>query len=72
MKKVTLLQVDDWMGLYIDGVLMDENHNLSERGVLEILARELNFPFEHIWDEDDGYIEKNGGRCPENLPTPTI
>ena len=66
--KVVLLQADGWMGLYIDGVLVDENHNLSERRVLEILAQKLNFSFEHVWDdEEDMYIERSGGHCPKFL-----
>lgn len=62
MKKVFLLRADagDWIGIYVDGKLVNEGHSLSESAVLE--AVEVDF---------DGAIvdfdKLNWGRCPETL-----
>ena len=60
----------DWVGLYINNILVMEDHNLSEREILEKLATIFDFSFENLWDEKEDYLDRFGGRCPENLPSP--
>lgn len=37
--KVTILGVDDWTVLYIDGEKIEENHSLNPNFVLEAIAK---------------------------------
>jgi len=62
--KFTLVSSDqgDWIGLYRDGVLLNEGHSLSPREVLDALGLE-NESVE--WGEEE--FAKHGYRCPETL-----
>jgi hypothetical protein len=39
MKQVTIVELDDWMGLYIDGELYDETHRFNMKDFITILQR---------------------------------
>jgi hypothetical protein len=60
----------DWVGLYIDGILIEEDHNLSEDQILDILAPIFGFSFESFWDKKESYLERYNNHCPKNLPSP--
>lgn len=38
MKKIDIIKSDDWTALYLDGVLVYENHSLSAVDLLEYLG----------------------------------
>lgn len=58
MKKITFVYADDWMGLYIDGELVRENHSLEPDDVL----LELGIKYDDFWAEVE-----DGGRLPKKL-----
>jgi hypothetical protein len=58
MKTITLVNGDDWRGIYVDGELRWEGHSLDGRNVLDVLGidyREVS--------ADLGWLEERG-----NLP----
>lgn len=66
---VLLLKSDDWEGLYLDGVLIDEGHTLEEgeeRVVYFVkLSDEYEFDLHNLrvkWlsDEDDEFCKEEG------------
>lgn len=59
--KVTIVDGDDWIGLYLDGVLVEEGHSLH----LEAVLRELQVPCHRI-DADQEWLEEMG-RLPVEL-----
>ena len=73
MKKITVLVLDDWEGVYIDGVLFDQNHHVDIWPVLNAVGQ----PYERSWvdkyydllcdKELDGFDE--GYPFPEKLET---
>lgn len=60
----------DWIGLYINGVLVDEGHELSPAEIFKAISKYFDFSFEDFYDEKESYLERFGGRCPKKLPTP--
>lgn len=46
--KISLASMEcgDWEKLYVDGILVAENHSLDLVGVLELLSKKLEFDFE--------------------------
>lgn len=58
-KEVTIANFDDWQGIYIDGKLIYENHDLSYKDVLNALKysyETLEVPMD---DLDLGHLPKN-------------
>ena len=63
MKKVTLIELDDWQGFYIDGKLIDECSSLD----LDIVLHQiLGDSFENIRLFEDN-LDDFGNRLPNNL-----
>ena len=54
----------DWEGLYIDGKLIAEDHNLDSQRLLRILEKYFGYKFENVWSKDE-YLERYGNSCPE-------
>lgn len=59
MKTVTIVNADDWMGLYIDGELVYEGHSIEE----ETLLKYVGVNCDSFW-VDDNWITERG-----NLPS---
>ena len=60
-KKITIVDGDDWSGLYVNGQLEHEAHRFSAAEVLYVLG--IEFEFKRL---DDKWIEEVG--ClPENI-----
>ena len=57
--KVTVIEVDDWIGLYKDGQLVAEGHRLEPKEVLVALGIDCK----HKWYEG----ELDSGTFPESL-----
>jgi len=77
MKRVVILNADDWQACYVDGKVIEQNHSLGEGyGLLHFLreaSKEYNFTLddiEEIWwneeDDEDDILDKFG-QFPENL-----
>jgi hypothetical protein len=60
-RKVTLVMGDDWDGLYIDDVLVYENHSIPNMTLIE----ELGISY-HVIYPDQEWLEENG-RLPTHL-----
>ena len=60
-KKITFVNVDDWVGVYLDGKLEYENHSIDADDCLTLLGIEC----ESLWVDPDWM----GDRCrlPEDL-----
>ena len=75
MPKAILIQADDWEGLFIDGVLIEQGHTLNQ-GYSRVkhfinLAKTHNFDveeLEEVWvqEVDEDYLYAHGG-FPKNL-----
>jgi hypothetical protein len=52
MKKITLVTMDDWTAVYVNGKLMAENHSVSNDELLKVLG----ISYESITLEDDTCI----------------
>jgi hypothetical protein len=65
--KIRLLHAGsgDWVGLYIDGKLIMEGHDISAREVIDIFYP--NCDYKSIYHEDE-YLESYDGSCPVNWP----
>jgi hypothetical protein len=61
-RTVTVVRGDDWSGLYIDGVLVEEGHRLGVEDVLEVVRHLGPFDVETV-DADQEWLESEG-----NLP----
>ena len=70
MSKAILIKADDWEGLFVDGVLIEQGHTLNQgySGVKHFinLAKAHNFDveeLEEVWvDEvDEDYLYECGG-----------
>lgn len=58
MKKFVIIDGDDWEGLYIDGILVDEGHSLNEGTRREIWLRKmLSDHSGSLEDLQCGYLE---------------
>jgi hypothetical protein len=63
-KKVTIVSSfdGDWYGVYIDGVLASEGHQVNAQEVLESLGYTIEFK-----EKNEAWFDKHGNRCPEKL-----
>lgn len=63
--KLTVIQTDDWEGLYLDDRLITEGHSIDWKYVLEKLGynTEANYLSEKEWIEYLG----DGGALPQSL-----
>ena len=69
MKTVTLVEVDDWVCIYIDGKDVFQGHSANEGTVLE-LVKDLgpfNLVVRSYEDADERYVDENGGWFPGRL-----
>ena len=62
MTKYVVIQCDDWTGMYKDGKLVQEGHEISSRD----MCHELGIDFKFDEGVVDDYLMENG-RFPENL-----
>lgn len=64
--KISLLHsgCGDWVGMYVDGNLVIEDHRLRETELLHELRKHLNFDFENLWSKDE-YLDHYGNSCPD-------
>lgn len=60
-KEITLVDGDDWTGIYIDGKLAAEGHSFDKADLLQI----LNIPYEYKEADPDWMYEV--GNLPKNL-----
>lgn len=68
---IHFMRADDWIGLYINGELVEQGHNISEEELTKILLDKLGE--EHVitnsWHgPDDEYLGVYSSLCPERLP----
>jgi len=61
MPKVVIVEGDDWKGLYVDGKLEYEDHNITPKKVLDVLGIELG-----IMECDLNWLFERGD-MPKNL-----
>lgn len=66
---ITILEVDDWMALYKDGALLDQNHSIHYRDILDATG----VKYEYRWLESDEAASEFGDgeefmEFPERLP----
>lgn len=57
-KRLVFVHGDDWIGVYLDGKLLDEGHSISAQQLVEVLAgewAESRTPDE-AWLEDEGTL----------------
>ena len=58
-KEIVLVKGDDWQGLYIDGILMSEDHSISIEDFAEVVGIKLSKKYVDLdWLEDNGYLPK--------------
>ncbi|MEP0825825.1 MAG: hypothetical protein HRF40_10085 [Nitrososphaera sp.] len=57
--KVTILDADDWIGVYLDGILIEEGHSFRLQDILSKIGVENTT----VWHEGDD-LDKFGGHCP--------
>ena len=55
MKKITIVNADDWMGVYLDGELMREGHIIHADEMLDVIGRK----YETI-EADEDWIARIG------------
>ena len=61
-RDVKFLRGDDWIGLYLDGLLRYEGHSIDYDQLMDF----LKIPFEQRFEWDnDGFWERSGYRCPD-------
>lgn len=63
--KIEFLSTDDWQGIYIDGELKNEGHNLTAFDVLKV----LKIKYDSIYVEGEEFEELFGYSCPDDLET---
>lgn len=66
--KITFVSAEagDWVGMYIDGKLVDEGHSIPPHRILNAMARCFEFQHEHI-ECSDKTFEESGGSMPKRL-----
>jgi len=65
-KAITLIQADDWIGIYIDGKLKREDHSFDVDDVLSILG--IDYEQHWIDMEDGSRLPATLGELKEKLP----
>ena len=65
-KKIGLFHAGggDWDGLYIDGKLIMEGHELAPEEIFRQLANYFSLDFVNVWSCDDE-LDRYGNHCPE-------
>jgi len=59
-KKITLVDGDDWKGLYINDKLIIENHSLSIYDILDAIGVKYQyFPVDEDWLGEHGTLPDN-------------
>lgn len=66
MNNAILIKIDDWEGLYVEGILVDEGHTLNEGEDRAIYFNELGkthgfdiADMKTVWkDGDDAFVEE--------------
>jgi hypothetical protein len=66
--RITLFETDGWSALYLDGVLVDQGHELRLVQILEHVLRAtgVEYELEEEWFEDED-MEDYGTKFPETL-----
>lgn len=78
-KRVYLLLLDDWEGLYVDGKLITQEHHIEGMDLLKF-AEKYGFTYSNVYcdyaneTENDDYFERNHGFPPDinDLPSYNI
>lgn len=56
-KIITLVQAENWLGIYVDGKLLDQDHTVDTSDVLKLLGFEVEEVFiDDSFFDDDGYL----------------
>ena len=59
MADVCIVQLDDWEGLYVDGVCVRQEHRLSVKDVLEALNIDVKYKRpDKEWIESRGHLPR--------------
>lgn len=66
VKQLTLFEVDDWQGLYMNGKLLDQGHCI-ERDILDDAILAACTKPTKIWIDGDDPLEAVGWRFPETV-----
>lgn len=61
--KIDFVNVADWEGMYVDGVLVQEGHPIAVEDVLAV----LNIASDSHWVQDDTELDQWGNRLPKTL-----
>lgn len=60
MKTATYIVGDDWEGIYIDGKLIEEGHNISPKNLLKKLGYVVEtFEPDYDWLDGEGYLPED-------------
>lgn len=62
--KITFVEGDDWVGVYLNDKLITQGHSINERELLESLGYK-NIDAKYI--EDEEIWDELGNSCPEKL-----
>lgn len=63
--RIRILNVEDWQGLYVNGILVDEGHSINLKQAIEKLIPEVDL--KSVWYDDiDPMLDKFGNHCPRN------
>lgn len=65
VKTVTLVDADDWQGLYIDGKLLRQTHKLYSMDIIELLGNAFDFDYEQL-NPDSDWLNRRGS-LPDSL-----
>lgn len=61
MEKITIVDCDDWVGLYVGGELKLQGHSLSTRDVVEVITGERPEYYEYLDGLPKGYLPSDLG-----------
>lgn len=64
--KIKVLEVDDWVAVYLNGEILTENHRVSAQELLELLAEWGLVEYESEWIDDD-VLEEWGYSFPRTV-----
>lgn len=64
-RRVVIALGDDWSGLYIDGKLVHEGHNIDETWMASLLSEHLGIDMTAEWVDLDWIYDR--GRLPESI-----
>lgn len=66
MNKVVIVSGDDWSGLYVNGKLETEDHQIRQHDFINLIEKYRCFESVDVVEIDDYRLEELGG-CPMSL-----